>query len=100
VMTEEDKNDRLSPLYIGAEKLLSLFSENDWSEFCLSYLLTDRDYSGVLGLAWEGKPGESHHHAHTGAKQSDKSKCNNNLKDIDCFTGPHFQGGNRNMTQM
>lgn len=63
VMTEEDKNDRLSPLYIGPEKLLSLFSESDWSQFCLSYLLTDRDYSGVLGLAWEGKAGESHHDA-------------------------------------
>lgn len=62
-MTEEDENDSLSPLYIGPEKLLSLFSENDWSQLCLSYLLTDRDYSGVLGLAWEGKPGESHHHA-------------------------------------
>lgn len=62
-MTEEDKNDRLSPLYIGPEKLLSLFSESDWSQFCLSYLLTDRDYSGVLGLAWEGKAGESHHDA-------------------------------------
>ncbi|XP_029683611.1 disintegrin and metalloproteinase domain-containing protein 10 isoform X5 [Takifugu rubripes] len=57
VMTEEDKNDRLSALYIGPEKLLSLFSESDWSQFCLSYLLTDRDYSGVLGLAWEGKAG-------------------------------------------
>lgn len=62
-MTEEDKNDRLSPRYIGPEKLLSLFSESDWSQFCLSYLLTDRDYSGVLGLAWEGKPGESHRDA-------------------------------------
>lgn len=60
VATEEDRNDRLSPLYIGPEKLLSLFSERDWSQFCLSYLLTDRDYSGVLGLAWEGRPGESH----------------------------------------
>ncbi|XP_026014065.1 disintegrin and metalloproteinase domain-containing protein 10 [Astatotilapia calliptera] len=57
VMTEEDKNDPLSPLYIGPEKLLSLYSENNWGNFCLSYLLTDRDYSGVLGLAWEGKAG-------------------------------------------
>lgn len=65
VMTEEDTNDRLSRLYIGPEKLLSLFSENDWSQFCLSYLLTDRDYSGVLGLAWEGKAGESHRDAYT-----------------------------------
>lgn len=58
-MTEEDKNDPLYPLYIGPEKLLSLFSENNWGNFCLSYLLTNRDYSGVLGLAWEGKAGES-----------------------------------------
>nr|XP_046247700.1 disintegrin and metalloproteinase domain-containing protein 10 isoform X1 [Scatophagus argus] len=57
VMTEEDKNDPLSPLYIGPEKLLSLYSENNWGNFCLSYLLTNRDYSGVLGLAWEGKTG-------------------------------------------
>ncbi|KAM9848627.1 disintegrin and metalloproteinase domain-containing protein 10 [Aulostomus maculatus] len=57
VITEEDKKDPLQPLYIGPEKLLSLFSENMWGNFCLSYLLTNRDYSGVLGLAWEGKPG-------------------------------------------
>lgn len=76
VVTEEDKTDRLSPLYIGPEKLLSLFSERDWSQFCLSYLLTDRDYSGVLGLAWEGKSGESHrhHHAQPEAKRSDNAR--------------------------
>uniref|UniRef100_A0A672IIN6 ADAM10 endopeptidase n=1 Tax=Salarias fasciatus TaxID=181472 RepID=A0A672IIN6_SALFA len=57
VMTEEDKKDPLNPLFIGPEKLLSLYSENNWGNFCLSYLLTNRDYSGVLGLAWEGKSG-------------------------------------------
>lgn len=57
VITEEDKNDPLYPLYIGPEKLLSLYSEKNWGNFCLSYLLTNRDYSGVLGLAWEGKGG-------------------------------------------
>ncbi|XP_076009566.1 disintegrin and metalloproteinase domain-containing protein 10 isoform X2 [Genypterus blacodes] len=57
VITKEDKNDPLHPLFIGPEKLLSLFSENNWGNFCLSYLLTNRDYSGVLGLAWEGKAG-------------------------------------------
>ncbi|XP_024859761.1 disintegrin and metalloproteinase domain-containing protein 10 isoform X2 [Kryptolebias marmoratus] len=57
VMTKEDKTDPLSHLFIGPEKLLSLFSENNWGNFCLSYLLTNRDYSGVLGLAWEGKGG-------------------------------------------
>ncbi|KAM9762487.1 disintegrin and metalloproteinase domain-containing protein 10 isoform 2-T2 [Menidia menidia] len=55
VVTEENKSDPLNPLFIGPEKLLSLFSENNWGNFCLAYLLTNRDYSGVLGLAWEGK---------------------------------------------
>uniref|UniRef100_A0A8C6SLH4 ADAM10 endopeptidase n=1 Tax=Neogobius melanostomus TaxID=47308 RepID=A0A8C6SLH4_9GOBI len=57
VMTEEDKKDPLQRLYIGPEKLLSVYSENNWGNYCLSYLLTNRDYSGVLGLAWEGKTG-------------------------------------------
>ncbi|XP_049584262.1 disintegrin and metalloproteinase domain-containing protein 10 isoform X2 [Syngnathus scovelli] len=57
VMTKENISDPLTPLYIGPEKLLSLYSENNWGNFCLSYLLTNRDYSGVLGLAWEGKAG-------------------------------------------
>lgn len=57
VMTEEDKNNPLQRLYIGPEKLLSVYSENNWGNYCLSYLLTNRDYSGVLGLAWEGKTG-------------------------------------------
>ncbi|KAF6721391.1 Disintegrin and metalloproteinase domain-containing protein 10 [Oryzias melastigma] len=57
VMFQEDESDPLNPLYIGPEKLLSLFSENNWGNYCLSYLLTNRDYSGVLGLAWEGKAG-------------------------------------------
>lgn len=68
-MTEEDTSDPLYPLFIGPEKLLSLYSENNWGNFCLSYLLTNRDYSGVLGLAWEGKAGESsslcHKHVHS-----------------------------------
>lgn len=59
VVTKEHEKDPLRPLYIGPEKLLSLYSENNWGNFCLSYLLTNRDYSGVLGLAWEGKTGES-----------------------------------------
>ncbi|CAM9335868.1 unnamed protein product, partial [Lampetra planeri] len=57
VMNVEDKADPLHPLYIGPEKLLSLYSENNWGNFCLSYLLTNRDYSGVLGLAWTGRTG-------------------------------------------
>ncbi|XP_061739217.1 disintegrin and metalloproteinase domain-containing protein 10 isoform X1 [Nerophis ophidion] len=59
VMREEKKEDPLHALYIGPEKLLSLYSENNWGNFCLSYLFTNRDYSGMLGLAWEGKPGNS-----------------------------------------
>ncbi|XP_051765429.1 disintegrin and metalloproteinase domain-containing protein 10 [Ctenopharyngodon idella] len=55
VITEEDPSSPLSKTHIGPEKLLSLFSEMNWSDYCLSYLLTDRDFSGVLGLAWEGK---------------------------------------------
>lgn len=58
VTTAADKKDPLNPLFIGPERLLSLFSENNWGNFCLSYLLTNRDYSGVLGLAWEGKTGD------------------------------------------
>uniref|UniRef100_UPI003AAAF00B disintegrin and metalloproteinase domain-containing protein 10 n=1 Tax=Centroberyx gerrardi TaxID=166262 RepID=UPI003AAAF00B len=57
VITEEDKTDPLQRPFIGPEKLLSLFSESNWGNYCLSYLLTNRDYSGVLGLAWEGKAG-------------------------------------------
>ncbi|KAK0132059.1 Disintegrin and metalloproteinase domain-containing protein 10 [Merluccius polli] len=57
VVTEEDNEDPLSRPFIGPEKLLSLYSESNWGNYCLSYLLTNRDYSGVLGLAWEGKAG-------------------------------------------
>ncbi|XP_034035637.1 disintegrin and metalloproteinase domain-containing protein 10 isoform X2 [Thalassophryne amazonica] len=59
VMEEEGQKDRLNPRFIGPEKLLSLYSEGNWGNFCLSYMLTNRDFSGVLGLAWEGKPGNS-----------------------------------------
>ncbi|XP_056459563.1 disintegrin and metalloproteinase domain-containing protein 10 [Gadus chalcogrammus] len=57
VITEGDVDDPLQRLFLGPEKLLSLYSESDWGNYCLSYLLTNRDYSGVLGLAWEGKAG-------------------------------------------
>ncbi|XP_015249892.1 PREDICTED: disintegrin and metalloproteinase domain-containing protein 10-like [Cyprinodon variegatus] len=57
VMTTQNKKDPLNRLFIGPESLLSLYSENNWGNYCLSYLLTNRDYSGVLGLAWEGKAG-------------------------------------------
>uniref|UniRef100_A0A4W4G9X0 Si:ch1073-396h14.1 n=1 Tax=Electrophorus electricus TaxID=8005 RepID=A0A4W4G9X0_ELEEL len=55
IVLEEDPGDPLQETYIGPEKLLSLFSEMNWGNYCLSYLLTNRDFSGVLGLAWEGK---------------------------------------------
>ncbi|XP_043079162.1 disintegrin and metalloproteinase domain-containing protein 10 [Puntigrus tetrazona] len=55
VITEEDSSSLLGKAHIGPEKLLNLFSETNWNEYCLSYLLTNRDFSGVLGLAWTGK---------------------------------------------
>lgn len=57
VKKEEDPSSPLDQTYVGPEKLLSLFSETNWNGYCLSYLLTNRDFSGVLGLAWGGKPG-------------------------------------------
>lgn len=56
---EEDDSNPLHKLFLGPEKLLSLFSDRNWGNYCLSYLLTNRDYSGVLGLAWEGRAGET-----------------------------------------
>lgn len=58
VVSEENPDDPLQETFIGPEKLLSLYTEMNWGNYCLSYLLTSRDFSGVLGLAWEGKPGE------------------------------------------
>ena len=44
--------------FIGVEALLNLYSENDWSDFCLSYLFTYRDFdNGVLGLAFVAAAG-------------------------------------------
>ncbi|XP_072100121.1 disintegrin and metalloproteinase domain-containing protein 10 isoform X1 [Mobula birostris] len=57
--TEYNETNPLHSRFLSAEKLLDLFSLNDWSEYCLSYLLTDRDYNGVLGIAWQAKPGTS-----------------------------------------
>nr|XP_033812155.1 disintegrin and metalloproteinase domain-containing protein 10-like isoform X2 [Geotrypetes seraphini] len=53
------QDDAMYSDFIGPEKLLMLHSEANWNSYCLSYLLTDRDYSGVLGLAWNGKLGNS-----------------------------------------
>lgn len=35
-----------------------LHSKSNWNNYCLAYLLTDRDYSGVLGIAFNGQAGE------------------------------------------
>ncbi|XP_058257120.1 disintegrin and metalloproteinase domain-containing protein 10 isoform X2 [Hemibagrus wyckioides] len=53
---EKNPDDPLQETFIGPEKLLSLYSEMNWGNYCLSYLLTNRDFNGILGLAWEGKP--------------------------------------------
>ncbi|KAJ7993144.1 hypothetical protein DPEC_G00269380 [Dallia pectoralis] len=57
IMKEKDTTNSLHQPFVGPEKLLNLFSERDWGNYCLSYLMTNRDYSGLLGLAWEGKKG-------------------------------------------
>ncbi|XP_074834037.1 disintegrin and metalloproteinase domain-containing protein 10-like [Carettochelys insculpta] len=44
--------------FIGPEMLLMLHSKSNWDTYCLSYLLTDRDYSGVLGIAFTGQVGD------------------------------------------
>ncbi|KAJ8311382.1 hypothetical protein KUTeg_010737, partial [Tegillarca granosa] len=37
----------------GVEKFLDLHSQEDYDQFCLSYIFTNRDFNdGVLGLAW------------------------------------------------
>lgn len=43
--------------------LLLLHSKSNWNTYCLSYLLTDRDYSGVLGIAFNGQTGKKQPHA-------------------------------------
>ncbi|XP_039175244.1 disintegrin and metalloproteinase domain-containing protein 10-like isoform X3 [Crotalus tigris] len=45
--------------FLSPEMLLMLHSKTNWDGYCLSYLLTDRDYSGVLGIAFSGQPGDS-----------------------------------------
>ncbi|XP_039622940.1 disintegrin and metalloproteinase domain-containing protein 10 isoform X1 [Polypterus senegalus] len=59
VISEDDPSSPQYSPFIGPEKLLMMHSETNWNSYCLSFLLTNRDYSGVLGLAWEGKPGNS-----------------------------------------
>ncbi|MGH0182770.1 UNVERIFIED_CONTAM: hypothetical protein FKN15_010424 [Acipenser sinensis] len=59
VISDDDPSSLQYSPFIGPEKLLMLHSRENWDNYCLSYLMTDRDYNGVLGLAWEGKPGNS-----------------------------------------
>ncbi|XP_041435828.1 disintegrin and metalloproteinase domain-containing protein 10 isoform X2 [Xenopus laevis] len=59
VVQEDKPSSVMHPTFIGPEKLLMLHSESNWNNYCLSYLMTDRDYNGVLGLAWNGRPGNS-----------------------------------------
>uniref|UniRef100_UPI00398F8966 disintegrin and metalloproteinase domain-containing protein 10 n=1 Tax=Pristiophorus japonicus TaxID=55135 RepID=UPI00398F8966 len=57
VDAEYDGTNPLHTRFIGIEKLLELFSKGDWGNYCLSYLLTNRDYSDKLGVAWTGNLG-------------------------------------------
>ncbi|XP_067872028.1 disintegrin and metalloproteinase domain-containing protein 10-like [Heterodontus francisci] len=56
---ECNETNPLHTRFISMEKLLHLHSRGNWSKYCLSYLLTDRDYSGSLGVAWQGNLGPS-----------------------------------------
>ncbi|XP_069073419.1 disintegrin and metalloproteinase domain-containing protein 10-like [Pleurodeles waltl] len=58
IFTDTNPRDPTHSPLIGVEKLLELHSEWNWNSYCLSYLFTNRDYSGVIGLAWEGKVGD------------------------------------------
>ncbi|XP_070787989.1 disintegrin and metalloproteinase domain-containing protein 10-like [Pituophis catenifer annectens] len=53
IVQEEDPSQ--TP-FLSPEMLLMLHSKTNWDGYCLSYLLTNRDYSGVLGIAFNGQP--------------------------------------------
>ncbi|XP_066460664.1 disintegrin and metalloproteinase domain-containing protein 10-like isoform X2 [Eleutherodactylus coqui] len=59
IIQEWQPNSAMHSAYIGPEKLLMLHSSSNWNNFCLSYLLTNRDHNGILGLAWTGKEGNN-----------------------------------------
>ncbi|XP_069596718.1 disintegrin and metalloproteinase domain-containing protein 10-like isoform X1 [Ranitomeya imitator] len=59
IIQEEQPGSGMHSAYIGPEKLLMLHSSANWNNVCLSYLLTNRDYNGILGLAWIGKEGNT-----------------------------------------
>lgn len=59
IETDEPTN-RFSAEFIGVEAFLQYHSEDDSSEFCLSYRFTNRDFNGgVLGLAYVAKRGSA-----------------------------------------
>uniref|UniRef100_F7AW43 ADAM10 endopeptidase n=1 Tax=Ornithorhynchus anatinus TaxID=9258 RepID=F7AW43_ORNAN len=58
VVQEEDATGPTHSPFIGPEKLLMLHARTNWDGYCLAYLLTDRDYSGILGIAFNGQPGD------------------------------------------
>ncbi|XP_063770792.1 disintegrin and metalloproteinase domain-containing protein 10-like [Pseudophryne corroboree] len=57
IIQEEQPDSVMHSAFIGPEKLLMLHSASNWNSVCLSYLLTNRDYNGLLGLAWIGLEG-------------------------------------------
>ncbi|XP_044854969.1 disintegrin and metalloproteinase domain-containing protein 10-like [Mauremys mutica] len=58
IIQENDPSGSMESPFIGPEMLLMLHSKSNWNSYCLSYLLTDRDYSGVLGIAFNGQAGD------------------------------------------
>uniref|UniRef100_A0A8C3XS64 ADAM10 endopeptidase n=1 Tax=Chelydra serpentina TaxID=8475 RepID=A0A8C3XS64_CHESE len=58
IIQENDPSGSMQSPFIGPEMLLMLHSKSNWNSYCLSYLLTDRDYSGVLGIAFNGQAGD------------------------------------------
>ncbi|KAM9097902.1 disintegrin and metalloproteinase domain-containing protein 10-like isoform 2-T2 [Sarcophilus harrisii] len=58
VVQEDDPTSSMYSPFIGPEKLLMLHAQSNWDGYCLSYLLTDRDYSGILGIAFNGQAGD------------------------------------------
>jgi disintegrin and metalloproteinase domain-containing protein 10 len=52
-VTAPDSNSPFANDFIGVEAFLNAHSENNYNDFCLSYLFTYRDFDGgVLGLAF------------------------------------------------
>ncbi|XP_061428419.1 disintegrin and metalloproteinase domain-containing protein 10-like isoform X1 [Lethenteron reissneri] len=60
INTTEDALDVSNPFRssrLGVEKFLDLNSEQNHNDFCLAYVMADRNFGdGVLGLAWVGSP--------------------------------------------